>query len=381
MSITPTITFVYDRYKKASKTKAASIELRITFMRKQKYISTGIQVYPKQWKNGTIVNRPDDLQLNQQLNRLLVEVRQVIIDMEKDNNIDIFSITNRLSSFTNKQTTMLDFFKKRAAVREYGSCNATKKRYDRFIRFFSEWGGIKSFKDITEENIIAYDEFLKSKNLCISTKWHNYHRFLNSFIIDAIDANLIHKNPYKWLKIPKGETDSLSKCLTAEEFDKIKSAPLPTLCLQRVRDVFVFQTYTCLSYIDLSNFDVNKISEVKGMKIYIEDRNKTGKKFVAPLFRPALDILNKYGNKLPIISNEKYNDYLKVVAQAAGIDKPISSHWARHTGATLLLNAGIPMQIVSKICGHSSIRITEQVYAKLFNETVVDAIMRLNTKL
>lgn len=72
-----------------------------------------------------------------------------------------------------------------------------------------------------------------------------------------------------------------------------------------------------------------------------------------------------------------YNQYLKVIAQAAGIDKPVSTHYARHTGATLLLNEGIDMRIISKICGHSSTKITEQVYAKLLDETVVDTIKKL----
>lgn len=85
----------------------------------------------------------------------------------------------------------------------------------------------------------------------------------------------------------------------------------------------------------------------------------------------------KYNNKLPVISNVKYNQYLKVIAQAAGIDKPASTHYARHTGATLLLNEGIDMRIISKICGHSSTKITEQVYAKLLDETVVDAIKKI----
>ena len=90
-------------------------------------------------------------------------------------------------------------------------------------------------------------------------------------------------------------------------------------------------------------------------------------------------ILKKYKNKLPVISNVKYNEYLKVVAQAAGIDKPVSSHWARHTGATLLLNqGGLDMKIVAKICGHSSTRITEKVYAKLLDESVVDAMAGMN---
>jgi len=68
-----------------------------------------------------------------------------------------------------------------------------------------------------------------------------------------------------------------------------------------------------------------------------------------------------------------------VVAQTAGIDKPVSSHWARHTGATLLLNqGGLDMKIVAKICGHSSTRITEKVYAKLLDESVVDAMAGVN---
>ena len=85
----------------------------------------------------------------------------------------------------------------------------------------------------------------------------------------------------------------------------------------------------------------------------------------------------KYNNKLPVISNVKYNQYLKLVALATGIDKPISTHYARHIGTTLLLNEGIDMRIISKICGHSSTKITEQVYAKLLDETVVDAIKKI----
>ena len=154
-----------------------------------------------------------------------------------------------------------------------------------------------------------------------------------------------------------------------------------TESLEKVKDVFLFQTYTCLSYTDLKNFNTKNIQEVNGMKVYTGSRNKTNKPFTVPLLPVALSILDKYNYKLPVISNVKYNEYLKIVAQAANIDKPLSSHWARHTGATLLLNKGIPMQIVSKICGHSSIKITEQIYAKLLDETIVDAIDSIKDKL
>jgi integrase len=137
-----------------------------------------------------------------------------------------------------------------------------------------------------------------------------------------------------------------------------------------------------MAYTDLKAFKASNITEVKGMKVYLGKRAKTGQTFTIPLLQEALDILKKYRNKLPIISNVKYNEYLKVVAQAAGIDKPISSHWARHTGATLLLNeGGFDLKIVAKILGHSTIRITEQVYAKLLDETVVDEMKKYEEKL
>ena len=123
-------------------------------------------------------------------------------------------------------------------------------------------------------------------------------------------------------------------------------------------------------------FDCNNITTINGMKVYTGKRHKTGVHFTIPLLPGAIDVLNKYNYKLPVISNVKYNEYLKAVAIHVGVDKPISSHWARHTGATLLLNSGIDMGIVSKICGHSSTKITEQVYAKLLDDTVVNAISK-----
>ena len=374
----PQLTFVYNRRKTASATTKAAVELRITYNCKQKFLSTGIMLYPNQWKKGTIINCPDALQISQTLDTLLSSVRQIILDMINTGNIDINIIQDRLRKQNAQAISLREYFNKRAEVRKYGITPDSQLRYDRFIRFFFQWGKIQDFSDITDANIIAYDRYLKGLGLKRSSIWNNYHRFFNSFIIDAMDDGLIARNPYKWTKIEKRRTDSIGKCLTPQEFYKQKSAKMPTESIERVRDVFVFQTYTCLSYSDLREFDSRMIQEVKGVNVYVGNRKKTSMTFTIPLLSPALDILHKYGGKLPIISNVKYNEYLKVVAQSSGIDKPISTHWARHTGATLLLNEGVPMQIVSKICGHSSTKITEQVYAKLLDETVVDAISELN---
>ena len=380
---TPLLVYVWNRYGKATSKKEAVVELRITYERRQKYISTGIWLLPKHWHNGSVVNRIDAMQLNQMLDKLLVEVRKVIMEMVDEDNIDIFSIPDRLKRLRTGGVSFIEFCRKRADIRSYNKSGDSQKRYERFMKKFIEWGEIEHWEDITEENIIAFDKYLASKGFKPYSKWQNYHRFLNSFIIDAVNEGLMTKNPYKWVQIEKDKSRTgIGKYLSPEEFVKVRNLKPTTESLERVRDLFVFQTYTCMAYTDMASFDASKIQEIRGMKVYVGKRNKTKETFTIPLLSPALSILKKYNYKLPIISNEKYNEYLKVVAQASGIDKPLSSHWARHTGATILLNeGGFDMKIVAKICGHSSTRITEKVYAKLLDETVVDAMAGFEGKI
>ena len=375
----PQIHLIYNRYKKASLTKKAAVEIRISYNYKQKYISTGIMLYSNQWKNGKIINCENILILSKILDKQISEVRQVLYTMIEENNINLFSIPEYLRKLRGIELGFLDFCNQRAEIRKYNKERDTQERYNRFLRLFNEWGGIKTFNDVNDSNIIAYDKYLEEKGMTPYSKWQNYHRFLNSFILDAVCEGYLHRNPYKWVNISKGKTSvGIDKCLTPAEFRKIKNTPMPTESLSKVRDVFVFQTYMCLRYSDLIRFDMKYVQEIKGMKVYITDSKKTRKPFTVPIFPSAMNILNKYGGHLPIISNVKYNLYLKTVAQAAGIDKPLSTHWARHTGATILINEGIDAKIIKKICGHSSTRITEQVYAKILDETVVDAVQDLD---
>lgn len=378
----PQVTFVYNRHRNATPAKKASVEIRITHNYKQKYISTGVMLYPHQWRNDKIDNCPDIMQISKMLEKKLHDVRQAICDMISEGHMDISSIPERIGRLGTSHLTFLDFCKQRAEIRKYGKRADTQERYNRFIRLFTDWGGISEFRDINESSIIAYDHYLCSKGMKAYSKWNNYHRFLNSFIMDAIDEGHLKRNPYRWVSIERDKhSRGIERSLTPGEFRKLRTATMPTDSITKVRDVFVFQAYTCLSYSDLRDFDYRMIQEVRGMNVYVGNRRKTGRAFTIPLLSPAMEILHKYGGRLPVISNVKYNEYLKIVAQAAGIDKPVSSHWARHTGATILLNEGVPMQVVSKICGHSSTKITEKVYAKLLDETVVDAIQEIQENL
>lgn len=371
----PQIHLIYNRYKKASPTQKAVVEIRITYDRKQKYLSTGVWLYPNQWKDGKITNCDNILQISQVLDKFVSNVRQVIMDMIQEGNIDLFTIQDRLNKKEFDKIGFLDFCNQRAAVREYGKEKDTQERYERFLRKFISWGKIKTFSDINDKNIIAYDKYLIQQGMKNYSKWQNYHRFLNGFIMDAIDEGLLQRNPYKWLHIEKDKkSHGLEKCLTPQEFHRLKETKMPTDCLEKVKDLFVFQTYTCLRYSDLARFNSSNIVIINGTEVYKFNQKKTKKGTTIPLLQPALDILAKYRGFLPVISNVKYNLYLKNVAQAAGLDVGLTTHWARHTGATILLNEGVDLKVVSRICGHSSMKITEQVYAKLLDETVVDAI-------
>lgn len=383
MNATPLLKLIYDRKHVAKGDAEASVELRITYDYKQKYLATGVKLRRKQWHDGTVINHPAAAQLNQTLQKLLRNAQEVINEMLDEGRVDIFSIPDRIRRKQAGVVSFIEFCARRSAERQHNLSADSRQRYDRFMKFFVNWGGIEFFSDVTEGNIIALDEWLDRKNMKPYSKWNNYHRFLNSFIIDAIREGLMTRNPYLHVRIKKEKsTGGIGKYLSPEEFKAIKEVELATESLRRVRDVFVFETYTCMAYKDLAAFKPSKIVEVKGMKVYVGQRAKTGQTFTVPLLKEALAILAKYKNKLPIISNVKYNEYLKVVAQAAGIDKPISSHWARHTGATLLLNeGGFDMKIVAKILGHSTTRITEQVYAKLLDETVVDEMKKYEEKM
>ena len=387
MAQLPILKFIFDRHHRATTSKWGTVELQITFHRKAKFMSTGVRVLPKEWKNGQVINRTDALELNNALSIMMGNARRVVNELLEAGQLELAEIPKRLQALqepkrVSKDVSFIEYSKERARVRAYGKTRDSQERYSRFLRFFEAWNGIRTFDDITEANIIEMDKVLAAKNLKDYSKWNNYHRFLNSFIMDAVDDGLIRRNPYKHVRINKDkESRSLWKHLTIDEFRHIEQMELPTECLRQVRDVFVFQVYTCMAYVDLAAFDATKIKDIKGKKTYSGVRGKSGKEFSFMLMQPAIDILNKYDGVLPIVTNQKYNDYLKALAAHAGIDKPLTSHWARHTGATLLLNMGVGMEVVAKVLGHSSTQITREVYAKLLDETIVNAMQDAEEKI
>ena len=108
---------------------------------------------------------------------------------------------------------------------------------------------------------------------------------------------------------------------------------------------------------------------------YIEKkRHKTGTVFTSVLMPQASIILQRYDYKLPVITNQKTNEYLKQLGAMAQIEQPLHLHLSRHTYACLLLNSGVRMETVSRALGHKNINITQKHYAKLITSSVIEEI-------
>lgn len=113
---------------------------------------------------------------------------------------------------------------------------------------------------------------------------------------------------------------------------------------------------------------------------------KTNKMISVPLLPKAKVILTKYNVSgdyvLPKLSNQKINSYLKEISGIVGISKPITYHMARKTFAsTVLLYNDVPMEIVSELLGHSSLKITQEYYGKIVQRRVGQEMARLTKKL
>ena len=369
------LTYVYNRKCKATKKTPAVVELRITADNVRKYISTGVKLLPKEWSNGSVVGRNDFKELNDHLQIIKKKCSEIVNRMIDEGTFDINAIPNLLKGSMMQQQTFINYAKELAKRRMLKLAPGTRKRYAVVFRFLEEWKGIVYFSDITERNIMLMDEALSDRGLKECSRW-NYHKLLKCFITQAMDDGLVKRNPYSRLNIKKGEEDGLRRYLTPQEFHRFESCIIPTESLRKVRDLFVFQTYTMMSYSDLAEFDYKDCQRIKGQIVYKSERTKTGQEFTIVLLQPALAILKQYRYKLPIISNVKYNAYLKAAVMYAQIDKPVTTHYARHTGATMLLNEGkVPMHIIQHMLGHASIRETERTYAKLMDETIVETMV------
>lgn len=178
--------------------------------------------------------------------------------------------------------------------------------------------------------------------------------------------------------------------LTKEELNKIEAFEPQTESLRQLKDVFLFQCYTGLSHVDLQKLHSTNIHKgADNSDWIIMNRTKTNTPIRMPLLPVPQSILLKYreypikngGKLLPVSTNQVMNRSLKKLGKDAGINKPLTTHMARHCFATTItLSNGVPIEVVSRLLAHTNIR-TTQIYAKVLDSNILEAVCKLKEQL
>lgn len=364
----PSLRFVFDRKHVATKKKRGLVQLEVLSEGKRKWIGTGVKLYSDQWNDRKkVINSAEMLQLNQRLDEMMRVIQDWINELIRKKETFEFEKLDTFLKYVNHSENYIEFLERRINERNDIS-ESTRQSHQVLISSLKEFGGITYMSDLTVQNIKLYDNWLHGKGYSQPTI-HNYHKRNKVYIREAMSLGLLKDYPYTGVVVKRGK-NKRRKFLYQEELDKIRNAKIPNESISRVRDMFVFQSFTGLAYADLAKFNFKRdVIEHDGKYIINDVRVKTEENYYIVLLSPALEVLKRYNFELPIISNAQYNLRLKLVADYAGLDKNLTTHMARHTFATLALTKGVQLKVVSKMLGHSSIKVTEE-YATILNEDV-----------
>lgn len=359
--------YVFDRKHTATATTKGllQIEVRVNGTSKKKFISTGVKLFRGQFseRNGfTCINHPNAQLITGKARAVFNKVEAFILS-EHCHTFEQIGDWNRSPS----ETCIIEEFIYEELRRQNASYSTTA-HYNSLITRLRGFGKIVTFSDLTYTNLADFDSYLRQFIKSQPTLYKR-HKYLKRIIVEAQRRKLCEYNPYDEFKIKRGRSRP-PVYLTESEVAKILAFAPSTERLQKVKDLFIFQCYTGLAYTDMMSFSRQSIVEIDGHKAISSNRKKTEQAFVSLLLPQAEEILDRYDYSLPQISNQKYNDYLKLLGCGAGISKNLTTHVARHTFATYLINRGIPIESVSKAMGHSNIRMTEH-YARMLSTRVV----------
>ena len=374
---------------------------RLIINRNKAEFYTSFAVKPDKWDN--IKQAPiGDFSLKQELLELqnkIYKIRRSFIDKDiiptAKNIVDV--LKNKKSKLDNIK--IFDFYK--ACIKEMVDKNelskSTIKHYQGTFKILENFNNIKRGRNIPIAEINY--QYIKEFDYYLTVNYKSplgeklerntiskHHGRLRAIINKAICDDLLTLNPYTKFTLKYTKTNV--EYLTQDELEKIENANLGgNISLEKTRDIFLFSCNTAVRFQDAQDLTMSSIKKLNNDEKYLElIMGKTSERVAVPLTQQAISIINKYSEHgdrlvkdkiLPQISNQKFNTYIKVIADMAGLKKSISHHVARHTFATIALNNGIPLVVVQKVLGHTSIKTTE-IYAKLLKQTLFEEMKKMN---
>ncbi len=260
------------------------------------------------------------------------------------------------------------------------------------IKYFMQtYKGITDIdlEDVKLSFITEYEHYLVTKERLQNNTIHKEVKIVKKVFNMAVALDWIPSHPLNAFKT--SYRNPVRQVLTQEELYVLINKEFTIERLAEVRDVFIFCCYTGFAYGDIYHFEQgDEEMGIDGNLWLSTQRRKTGVQERVPLLPIAVKIIERYKNHeyckrnnklLPVNSNQRYNAYLQEIGIICNIKKKLTTHIARHTFATTVTLAnGVPIETVSAMLGHTSIK-TTQIYAKVLEKKVSEDMNQLRSKL
>ncbi len=375
---------------------------RITYLGKRKPFATGLFINPNNWDSNLQLSKPPNEvnnQINTQLSLIKQEINQAFLFLQvQKEQFDVDDIYLKYKGEDVKQAkTLMEVFtlhnKKMESLigieytkSTYSKFSEAKQHTEDFLFYQFKKRNIL-LEEISLKFLQDFDYYLKTKKSFKQITINKSIQRVRKIIKLAIAEGFLFTDPFLLYK-PKKVINNVTY-LTTDELFELENHIFSQPRLDQVRDMFVFCCYTGLPYQEMSILTHKHI--IKGfdgnewIKMF---RQKTKKEISIPLLSKSTNIIEKYLGLcvndllLPVISNQKFNSYIKEIAEIIGIEKKLTHHIARKTFATtVLLYNDVPMEIVSELLGHSKISTTQDHYAKVVQKKVSEQMITLGKRL
>ncbi len=379
----------------------APIMARITINGEMVHFSTKLEILPDRWianEYRSIGATKEEKQINLMLEELRALVKRRYHELLQSG---ATLTANRLKSFVfsleeKKSLSLLalcDRFNE-----DYHqlviSGSVTHCTYQRYVLLKNRLSDYMRWKykcnDIELENlnhsfIKGFDLWLRAEHKSCNNTAAKFIKHFRTVYNMALHNAWVTADPFAGYKIVIEKTDR--GYLTQKELQKLISKEIPSKRLELVRDMFIFSCYTGFAFVDVQQLTQKNLQDRDGILWIVTKRQKTNIPVHIRLLDTPRVIIEKYvgegkkGRLLPLPSNQKTNDYLKEIAAICGIEKNLTYHLARHTFATTITLAnGVPIETVSKMLGHTSIK-TTQIYARITDMKISNDMEALSQKL
>lgn len=330
------------------------------------------------------------IELNHYINTVRAKVLQIHRELEIDNKPITADIIKDCYYGRDKvQRSLLEVYaehneKCRALIgKEYTESTVTKfdtsiNRLKEYIRSCYHRNDIM-LAELDGQFIRDFDFWLKTEKHCQNNSALKHLKNLKKVVRIALANDWIKKDPFYGIHFKQEEVNV--EFLSREELDILMNKEFAIKRLEQVRDIFIFCCFTALAFVDVQQLSREHLIKDNNGALWIRKaRQKTNQMCNIPVLSIPQRILRKYednaecikkGVLLPVISNQRMNAYLKEIADVCGIAKRLTTHVARHTAATVVFLANdVSMENVSKIMGHSNIRMTQH-YARVLDSSIM----------